>query len=1777
MLIASTLFAACLFQPLKAVAEETNEISQIRALNSIWTSNNQEKVLTAPVVGEDISIREKHVKHFLRDDSLVIAAVYPCSVHYMKNGVWTDIDNRLNPVTLSDGRQVYRNNANSYTVSFAASASSTELVRIEKKNVSLSWSIDNASSNSTATVTQSANEDQDLTILPNLASAISYSDAFENATVEYHVLPDSVREFITLNSRPTKTREFTLTLKCDGIIPVTDESGMILFKDETDTPVFAISAPHMADASGETCSEIVTTLTAKKGSSNEFIYSMIPSSAWLNASSRSYPVTIDPDVITDLDTSSVFDTYVDEEYADSNFYLIPRLKVGSLGGYEHISYIKFNELPVLKSGDVVVNAELNLIRAQNLGVTTSKEIDLYAVTTNWNSDAVTWSNQPALSSKIESISFTCEPSETMNWDITGLVKHWYAENNNFGLALKAGAANNKFTEFFSSEIADASIRPVATITYTNAAGIESTWSYHQQNAGKAGTGYVNDFNGNLVIVHDDASTSSNIMPASVSHVFNGDTKDTASVFGKGWTLNYAQNLKFVTLSGKSYYIHTDDDGTRHYYKQDPDNASKYVSEDDSSLELTVVSDKLVIEDSAHNKTVFNSAGKLLKLSDRNGNELTVNYNAAGNISSINDGAGNVLTFSYSGGKLYSVSNASGWVVRYTYGSNDSLVRITYSNGEYSSYSYDSNGNLISVLNHDGYGINYSYSSCLPYRVVKVAEHGGTVQGCSLSIVYGWNATSFEDDQGRINIYQFDNAGQIVSIRDVNGSAQYAAYDSHEGRKTYLSAISKLQIPSLNMLMNSSFEDSEAWYSPTGSVITSASLSSEAYFGVNSLKLNAGDSYYQSVVLEPGKTYTISGYFKGQSGAVLNAAYFGTKNYSVESVFLNASKLMLPLGESAELTATILPENATNTNAEWLTSNASVVTVDSEGSLSAVSVGSAVVTVVVDGHSASCIVEVYEPQVAVTGIMLSQSVVSMQKNSEVQLTATILPSNASNKDIVWSSSLPSVVTVDDNGNLTSHGIEGSATVTATTVDGGFTAHCIVSVGSESSMHNSSVKVSYQDFDGISIPASDEWQRCSFTFTVPENVRNNTVRIKVSLPNGAAGAVYADCLMLDESSGADRYNLVKNADFTNGLAAWSISDSGQISGITTSDALHPSSFSAGVAKVVGNPAGEAKLSQTISVSGVKNDRFTFGGWMRSDSIPMFTDGEIEYGTRKLTVDFCNGNSVVNSCDVYFSADCSTWQYACSAAIAEGTFTSIRITADYSNNCNEAYFDGLQLYKDAFCEYFRYNDDGEISESEDSEGNTTHYEYDDNGNLISVTDEEGKTTTYTYDDHGNMLTMTAPDGLSYAYTYDAFGNQLTSKVIDSSNTSSYVQTSSSYSANGAFLVSSSDSKGNVTQYGYDQTAGNPNYIIDGNGNITSYVYDSMDRVIGMSSVVGGNTAQVEYSYTGDNLTTIAHNGFNYGLSYDAFGNVIGINVNGDSITSYSYDYTRGLLAQTSYGNGFSEHYVYDDMDRISEIKHGSVTVYRYSYNGEGSLASVENCLTGINTDYFYNSDGTLMLTSATDGTVCRYEYLNGMLSKVHQTANGSTWTTEYAYDEDGNTEKVTLNSGVTITEAQSVFGQRTGRTYKNAENETILDVSISYLENANGSKSEYLGSYKNGSDAAYVYSYDGNGNITSIVHGNERTTYVYDGLNQLIRVNDSASNTTTIYTYDQGGNIISKIEYNYTSGRLPSNTRNTYTYSYDSEWKDLLVSYNGEAITYDEIGNPLSYCGYDMTWNG
>lgn len=110
-------------------------------------------------------------------------------------------------------------------------------------------------------------------------------------------------------------------------------------------------------------------------------------------------------------------------------------------------------------------------------------------------------------------------------------------------------------------------------------------------------------------------------------------------------------------------------------------------------------------------------------------------------------------------------------------------------------------------------------------------------------------------------------------------------------------------------------------------------------------------------------------------------------------------------------------------------------------------------------------------------------------------------------------------------------------------------------------------------------------------------------------------------------------------------------------------------------------------------------------------------------------------------------------------------------------------------------------------------------------------------------------------------------------------------------------------------------------------------------------------------------------------------------------------------------------------------------------------------------------------------------------------------------------------------------------------------------------------------YSYTYDNNGNITHVYDGLDTSTrtliarYSYDNAGQIIREDNAYDNKSYTYTYDAGGNIVQKCEYAYTLNSLGNET-NTITYSYDTTWKDKLINYNGKQITYDTIGNPLTF---------
>ncbi|MBQ8483241.1 MAG: Ig domain-containing protein, partial [Bacteroidales bacterium] len=153
------------------------------------------------------------------------------------------------------------------------------------------------------------------------------------------------------------------------------------------------------------------------------------------------------------------------------------------------------------------------------------------------------------------------------------------------------------------------------------------------------------------------------------------------------------------------------------------------------------------------------------------------------------------------------------------------------------------------------------------------------------------------------------------------------------------------------------------------------------------------------------------------------------------------------GEEITLTATVTPDNATNKNVTWSTSDAAIVTV-TNGKVTAVKAGKATITVTTEdgAKTATCEVTVKAKTYPVTGVTLDKTEHEMTEGEEVTLTATVNPDNATNKNVTWSTSDAAIATVT-NGKVTAVKA-GKATITVTTEDGAKTATCEVTVKAKS---------------------------------------------------------------------------------------------------------------------------------------------------------------------------------------------------------------------------------------------------------------------------------------------------------------------------------------------------------------------------------------------------------------------------------------------------------------------------------------------------------------------------------------------------------------------------------------------------------------------------------------------------------------------------------------------------------------------------------------------------------
>ncbi len=171
--------------------------------------------------------------------------------------------------------------------------------------------------------------------------------------------------------------------------------------------------------------------------------------------------------------------------------------------------------------------------------------------------------------------------------------------------------------------------------------------------------------------------------------------------------------------------------------------------------------------------------------------------------------------------------------------------------------------------------------------------------------------------------------------------------------------------------------------------------------------------------------------------------------AVSGITLNNSTLSLTTGQNFTLQAMLSPSNATNKEVTWESSDAGVAAVSKDGVVTAKKAGKATIVAKAadeSGKYASCVVTVTEAKKEVTGVTLNKSSLNLGVGGSEVLSATVLPADATNKQVTWLSSTPSVATVSQSGVVT--GVkEGTTQISVITAEGSKTAICSVTVSGQ----------------------------------------------------------------------------------------------------------------------------------------------------------------------------------------------------------------------------------------------------------------------------------------------------------------------------------------------------------------------------------------------------------------------------------------------------------------------------------------------------------------------------------------------------------------------------------------------------------------------------------------------------------------------------------------------------------------------------------------------------------
>lgn len=347
-----------------------------------------------------------------------------------------------------------------------------------------------------------------------------------------------------------------------------------------------------------------------------------------------------------------------------------------------------------------------------------------------------------------------------------------------------------------------------------------------------------------------------------------------------------------------------------------------------------------------------------------------------------------------------------------------------------------------------------------------------------------------------------------------------------------------------------------------------------------------------------------------------------------------------------------------------------------------------------------------------------------------------------------------------------------------------------------------------------------------------------------------------------------------------------------------------------------------------------------------------------------------------------------------------------------------------------------------------------------------------------------------------------------------------------------------------------------------ILDFTYDTYGNV---HETKIGNVALVTQTFDKKKkVSTTFANDTTVNFSYDDEDRIVGVTEDGNSLFNISYvDKTKSEI-QITHNNGmiYNSKKVWNNsiIDQYTASKEGyanKLKVEKYATNFVGNESKIKIYTNNLPLE-------SMTLTSDKDGG----------LTNIFRVGKGPIYT-DYIYDELHrlSSKTVKYNHETRYCLFKKMYNYKGISAKQTSMLPEIETLNITYNEQSK--------------EHAYKYEYYNNGNIAKIYKNNVlQSEYTYDSHNRIISEKNATLGKYYTFEYDNSGNIVLKKTYAVINGNIISTRPNICSYDYNtitpncgqnSSWGDQLKSYNGNPISYDACGNPVSYLGKNMRWKG